>query len=139
MNASEMAGALLLAIAPETRLGLPRLHLGQQQVIADARRFNVLAAGRRWGKNTLAEGRVILPALQGKPAAWFSPTYKSLADDWRRLSEIQVPVTKSKNEQEHAEGAQRLSHPLPVGAGPRALRVAELAAAVVGEPAHPGG
>ena len=44
----------------------------------------MIAAGRRWGKNTLAEGQIILPALQGKPVAWFSPTYKTLAEDWRR-------------------------------------------------------
>jgi hypothetical protein len=100
MNASEMARALLLAIDPETALDLPPPHSGQQTVIADAQRFNVLAAGRRWGKNTLAEGCIVLPALQGKPVAWLSPTYKTLADDWRRLSDILLPVAKSKNEQE---------------------------------------
>jgi hypothetical protein len=61
--AEQMARALLLAIEPTAALALPVPHPGQQRIIAEARRFNVIAAGRRWGKNTLAEGRVILPAL----------------------------------------------------------------------------
>jgi hypothetical protein len=68
-----MARRLLLAVDPAAGLRFPRPHAGQQRVIAQARRFNVLAAGRRWGKNTLAEGRIILPALLGRPVAWFSP------------------------------------------------------------------
>jgi hypothetical protein len=100
VNTSEIARHLLLEIAPEKALGLPPSHAGQQTVINGAKRFNVIAAGRRWGKNTLAEGQIIQPALKGKPVAWFSPTYKTLADDWRRLSEILRPVTSSKSEQE---------------------------------------
>ena len=68
--------------------------------MAEAARFNVIAAGRRWGKNTLAEERLIGPALNGKPVAWFSPTYKTLAEDWRRVSEILRPVCVEKSEQE---------------------------------------
>jgi len=95
-----MARSLLLAVRPAAALDLPRPHPGQERVIAQAQRFNVLAAGRRWGKNMLAEGRIILPALQGKPVAWFSPTYKTLSDDWRRLLEIARPVILDKSEQE---------------------------------------
>src|SRR2546426_872729 len=85
---------------PTIELVLPRPHPSQSDIIQHAARFNVLAAGRRWGKNTLAEDRIILPALDGKPVAWFSPTYKTLAEDWRRLSEILRPVVKDKSEQE---------------------------------------
>jgi hypothetical protein len=85
---------------PTIELVIPKPHVGQSQIIREAARFNVLAAGRRWGKNTLAEDRIILPALDGKPVAWFSPTYKTLAEDWRRLSEILRPVIKDKSEQE---------------------------------------
>lgn len=81
-------------------LTLPRPHAGQKSVVAGAARFNVIAAGRRWGKNTLAEERLIGPALGGKPVAWFSPTYKTLAEDWRRVSEILRPVVTEKSEQE---------------------------------------
>jgi hypothetical protein len=100
VNVSEMARSLWLAVDPVTALGLPLPHPGQQTVIKGPRRFNVIAAGRRWGKNTLAEGQIIQPALSGKPVAWFSPTYKTLAEDWRRLSEILRPVIRDKSEQE---------------------------------------
>lgn len=95
-----MAKALLLAIDPAQALNLPHPHGGQQRVIANARRFNVIAAGRRWGKNTLAEDRIVRPALDGKPVAWFSPTYKTLAEDWRRMLDRLQPVIRDKSEQE---------------------------------------
>jgi len=101
MDASEMARALLLAVDPETVLSLSQPHPGQQRVNAGAARFNVLAAGRRWGKNTLAEDRIIETLLNGKPAAWFSPTYKTLDEDWRRMVSTLHPVIRQKNEQQH--------------------------------------
>src|SRR5215472_15361942 len=100
MNASEIARALLLAVEPEAALSLPHPHAGQRRILAEAARFNVLAAGRRWGKNTMAEDRVLRPALEGKPVAWFSPTYKTLAEDWRRLTGILRSVIRDKSEQE---------------------------------------
>ena len=44
--------------------------------------------------------RLIHPALQGKPVAWFSPTYKILADTWRELRTTLAAVTRDKSEQE---------------------------------------
>jgi hypothetical protein len=86
---------------PTLELVLPRPHAGQRAIIETAQRFNVLAAGRRWGKNTLAEDRLVHPVLHGDPVAWFSPTYKTLAEDWRRLCHILRPVIYDKSEQEH--------------------------------------
>ena len=68
-------------------------------MIAEAVRFNVLAAGRRWGKNTLAKDRLIETLLSGKPVAWFSPTYKTLDEDWRRSALTLRPLIREKNEQ----------------------------------------
>jgi hypothetical protein len=52
-----------------------------------------VACGRRFGKSTLGEDLVIRPALEGYPVAWFSPTYKMLAEVWRDLRRILLDVT----------------------------------------------
>ncbi len=73
----------------------------QIQVKREARRFNVLDAGRRSGKNVLAVDRLVEPALMGYPTAWFAPTYKLLAESWRDLKDALRPVIRDKSEQEH--------------------------------------
>ena len=83
------------------RLRLPELHPGQLSVVAEAKRFNVLACGRRWGKTTLGIDRLIEPALRGFPVAWMAPTYKSLLDAWRILSNLLAPVTRRAADAEH--------------------------------------
>ncbi len=45
--------------------------------------------------------RLIWPALDGKPVAWFSPTYKMLTETWRELRRNLQPVTTRVSEQEH--------------------------------------
>lgn len=58
-------------------------HAAQQQVMDEARRFNVLACGRRWGKTDLCmDSLAIPPALDGWPVGWFAPTYKLLGEAW---------------------------------------------------------
>jgi hypothetical protein len=52
------------------------------------------------GKSTLGLDAVINTALSGKPAAWFSPTYKMLADVWRDAKRLLHSVTLRVNEQE---------------------------------------
>ena len=81
-------------------LTLPRPHAAQQMVIDRAKRFNVLACGRRWGKTEIGMDRLIHPALAGKPAAWFAPTYKLLGPVWRELQTRLYPVTRECNQQE---------------------------------------
>ena len=56
--------------------------------------------GRRFGKSTLGEDRIIHPALDGYPTAWFSPTYKMLSEIWRDLQVRLRHVTKYTNMQE---------------------------------------
>jgi hypothetical protein len=82
-------------------LVLPRLHPGQLRVAAEARRFNVLACGRRWGKTTFGIDRLVHPALEGYPVAWFAPTYKMLQEAWRELRATLLPVTARSDSQEH--------------------------------------
>ncbi|MCC6368185.1 MAG: hypothetical protein IT165_32065 [Bryobacterales bacterium] len=82
-------------------LTLPHPHAAQAQVIREARRFNVCACGRRWGKTQLGIDRLVTRALSGAPAAWFSTSYKNLADTWRTVKETLRPVITAVNEQEH--------------------------------------
>lgn len=80
---------------------LPRPHAGQHQVIDEARRFNLLNCGRRWGKNVLLHDRIIRALFVDRmPVGWGSPTYKNLADDWRTLVDLLASVTVSKSEQD---------------------------------------
>ncbi len=81
-------------------LKLPALHAGQLKAAAEAKQFNVLACGRRFGKTTFCEDRVIHPALNGFPIGWFSPSYKQLDPSWEHMKTILEPVTVSKNEQQ---------------------------------------
>jgi phage terminase large subunit-like protein len=80
---------------------VPALHSGQQKIVKDAARFNVLACGRRFGKTTLGIELDIQPALDGFPVAWFSPTYKMMGEVWRDTRKILSPITRQVNAQEH--------------------------------------
>ena len=66
-------------------------------------RFNVLACGRRkhWGKTTLGVDLLVPPALEGKPVAWFAPTYKMLTEVWREVRRVFAPATARVSAQEH--------------------------------------
>jgi hypothetical protein len=44
--------------------------------------------------------RLIHAALKGKPVAWFSPTYRQLADVWRELQLRLRPITRDLNQVE---------------------------------------
>lgn len=84
----------------EIKLTLKKLHDKQEDVIENAKRYNVLKIGRRWGKTTLAVNE-LLPqkALDGLPCAYYAPTYKDMEEVWIELRNILRPVLKSKNEQ----------------------------------------
>src|ERR1035438_5159518 len=82
-------------------LKLPRPHPAQADVLSNQRRFNALDCGRRWGKTTIGMECIVRTILPGKPAAWFSPTYRLLSDAWRQLCETLDPVTSRKSDSEH--------------------------------------
>jgi hypothetical protein len=86
--------------AKTIRLELPRPHAGQREIIANARRFNVVTCGRRWGKTMLAMDRLAPPALRAFPVAYFTPTYRMLAEVWRATNRLLKPVISAKSVQE---------------------------------------
>lgn len=79
----------------------PQLHAAQQQVVDEARRFNVLQCGRRFGKTTLGVDLDVDTALDGAPAAWFAPTYKLLNEAWREIVRACHDITDRITRQEH--------------------------------------
>lgn len=82
-------------------LSLPKPHRAQAKIKSEARRFNVVILGRRAGKTVLGIDRLVEPALQGYPVAWFSPTYKMLSEVWRAVRNLLQPVTAKRDAQEH--------------------------------------
>lgn len=84
----------------EIRLTLPRLHPGQTSVVSERARFNAVACGRRWGKSYLGVRAATHPLLDGCPVGWFAPNYKFLAEAWRNLRRVLLPVTSDVNKSE---------------------------------------
>ncbi len=79
-------------------LRLLPLHVNQAKILAEAKRFNVLKCGRRFGKTTLCEELITDRIIEGLPVAYFSPTYKDLYNVWNRIKHILQPITISKDE-----------------------------------------
>lgn len=78
-------------------LKLPRPHSAQRHILATARRYNVAAMGRRWGKSTLCIELGTRPALAGKPVGYFAPAYKLMVEVWRSMTSALRPVARRIN------------------------------------------
>jgi hypothetical protein len=85
----------------EHLVSLPQRHPGQQRVVDESERFNVLECGRRFGKTSLGKDLGSECALDGHPVGWFAPTNKYLADAWRSLKRTLRNVITHKDETEH--------------------------------------
>lgn len=88
-----------------TRILIPpiALHGGQQRILESSARYKVIAAGRRFGKTLLAVEWLALMdggAIDGAAVAFFSPTYKLLADVWADFERTLRPVTRKANRTE---------------------------------------
>ena len=79
---------------------LSKLHSAQQQIRREAKRFNIVDCGRRFGKTKMSQNLLSEPALEGWPVAYFSPTYKMLTEPWQALRNALAPATKRVSEQE---------------------------------------
>jgi hypothetical protein len=71
--------------ANEYTVVLSDRHWAQEEVIAQALRFNVLMCGRRWGKTEVIKEVLIDPALDGFPVGYFTPDYKTLVEVWEAI------------------------------------------------------
>lgn len=86
---------------PEYRLKLPAPHQMQEKVRSEAKRFNVVCCGRRWGKTTFGIDQILPPLLAGYPCGWFAPTNKQLAPAWKEIVQVLKPITLRKREDLH--------------------------------------
>lgn len=66
----------------DAKIRLPELHPGQRAVREGARRFNFLAAGRRWRKTTLCVAIAVEQAARGAEVLWGAPTYDQVRIGW---------------------------------------------------------
>lgn len=105
-------------------------HKAQAQIVREAKRFNVLQCGRRFGKTTLGVDLALDKALDRQPVGWFAPTYKLLDEAWRDVQrasrEAIVTVDKQQRRFEFVGGGAMefwtLDHPDP-GRGRKYARV----------------
>lgn len=80
---------------------LTEMHRVQNQILAEAKRFNVIACGRRFGKDTLGMNLYAETGLAGYPVAWFTPSYKMLADTFQIALRTLKPITSRVSAQDH--------------------------------------
>lgn len=65
------------------RVTLAGLHPGQIELEASTARYQVVVAGRRWGKTLWGVVRCYKYALRGKRIWWVAPTYSMGREGWR--------------------------------------------------------
>ena len=76
-------------------------HAGQERVVREASRFNVLMCGRRFGKTSLGVDLACEAVLDGKIVGWMAPSYKILSPAWLDLKTALAPIPGvKKNELE---------------------------------------
>ena len=85
----------------EVVVQLPKLHDGQRRVLAEAKRYNVLACGRRWGKTTLLEDLAVNAAIDGKRVGWFAPNYALLEEAYGRIRKTLDDVVTTAAQSPH--------------------------------------
>lgn len=74
-------------------------------MLTQAKRFNVICCGRRWGKTVLAEELLLdesgeMGCLSGNPVAYFAPTYRMLMEVWRTVLDTCSEIIIKKSETE---------------------------------------
>ena len=84
----------------EIEVTLSQPHKAQLQIISEAKRFNVLDCGRRFGKSKLAANILSENALEGHPGAYFAPTYKLLEGTFKDiLTALQSLISRKHDNQ----------------------------------------
>lgn len=73
---------------------LPRLHPGQLELESAAKRFNVVANGRRWGKTVFLTRRACKRAIAGEKYGWFCQEYSFLLEAFDAIRRRLAPIIK---------------------------------------------
>ena len=89
------------------KVHLPQLayHPGQQHIEDSPARFKIICCGRRFGKTLSSlEWLLFAPggsAFDGKPVAFFAPTYQLMLEVWKDAERTLRPITKKANKTEN--------------------------------------
>jgi hypothetical protein len=86
--------------ANNLEIELPSPHTGQASVLQEAKRFNVLETGRRWGKSRISQNLLIEEAVKGYPVALFAPTNKFMSPQWHEILDTVTPIVKRTDKME---------------------------------------
>lgn len=101
MSDDEVAALLRAGVSLSSKISTTIPHRAQQIIIDESARFNVVCAGRRFGKSRFGLNRCIEPALiEHSLVGWFAPTYKNLSEMWRELLQTFEPVITKVSEVE---------------------------------------
>lgn len=77
-------------------------HANQLAIIRPNARFNVIAAGRRYGKTESQKLRAIYMVLEGNVVWWVNPTFDNTTETWREFlaffEPIAIKVDRSRRE-----------------------------------------
>lgn len=93
-----MASRTALPPATTVQIRFPAWHDGQKRILAERKRFNVAALGRRSGKTALSQYLLAIPALKHRqPVAYFAPQYKLLAETWREIEARMAHVIRKSS------------------------------------------
>jgi hypothetical protein len=76
---------------------LQKPHQNQQKVLKEAKRFNLLRCGRRFGKSTLSIYKAAEALCKGESVAYFGPTYKDTSEWWNEIGWRLQPIIVSKD------------------------------------------
>lgn len=82
---------------------LPKPHENQQKLLDEAKRFNVVCCGRRWGKTKLSVRLLAKPAIEANPVGYFTPTYKLLTETYKEVAKRLEPMIVKSNQNQFIE------------------------------------
>ena len=86
-------------------LRFPERHPGQEKIVDEAQRTNIVCCGRRFGKSTLGLDVLVTEprgALDGYPVAWFAPNSKLFAEVWEEALRLLHPIAKHIDREQNA-------------------------------------
>lgn len=83
----------------ELTIRLKEPHPAQVRILSEAKRFNVLCCGRRFGKTELSQELITETVLTNDRVAYYAPTYKDLSEVWRDIKHVLHEIIVKKDEQ----------------------------------------
>lgn len=87
---------------PETiEIALPILHEKQAYIEANAKRFNIMRCGRRFGKDILMERRLCRRIDSTEKQGWFAPSYRMMTENFLSVANRLAPIVVGKSKSEH--------------------------------------